>query len=145
MCILIFYKKKNKESIIAIGFMFAGILITLALNTLLKIIIQRPRPCESLIGEINILEDCGNAFSFFSAHSSSSFCMATFFLLYLKNRYYGFAAFLWAFMVAYSRLYVGKHYPLDVFIGTFFGITMGILCYFLFVHYGKPKLIDSKL
>jgi undecaprenyl-diphosphatase len=39
---------------------------------------------------------------------------------------------IWAYLVAYSRIYIGVHYPLDVVTGMFFGVLYGILCYKLF-------------
>lgn len=101
--------------------------LTLFLNNLVKWMIMRPRPGhEELLKElINQLEDPGKSYSFFSAHSSSSFCLAMFTALYFRNKIYTVAIFAWSMAVAYSRIYVGKHYPLDVAVGILFGLLMG--------------------
>jgi len=121
-------RKKGK---VAALFLVLGVGITLLLNNIIKLIIMRPRPGhEDILKEfINQLEDVGNSYSFFSAHSSSSFCLAMFSLLYFKNKIYGIIIFAWAMAVAYSRIYVGKHYPLDVFVGILFGLLTGWLAY----------------
>lgn len=108
--------------------------LTLLLNNLVKWIIMRPRPGhEELLKElINQLEDPGNSSSFFSAHSSSSFCLAIFSTLFFRNKLYGVVIFAWAMAVAYSRIYVGKHYPLDVLVGILFGLAMGWGAYRLY-------------
>jgi undecaprenyl-diphosphatase len=73
-----------------------------------------------------IAEGCGR-FGFFSAHAASSMAAAVFLGLVLR-RYYKYLPFLlllWAFVVAYSRIYLGVHYPLDTLTGMFFGGLIG--------------------
>jgi undecaprenyl-diphosphatase len=38
----------------------------------------------------------------------------------------------WSLMVGYSRIYIGKHYPLDVVCGLAFGVISGYLFYVFF-------------
>lgn len=139
VCVLIAYKCR-KNGLTAIFFLIGGLAAASGLNNLLKIIVRRPRPCESLLGSINILEDCGDAFSFFSAHSSNAFCLALFSSLLLRNKWYAIIINIWAVTVAYSRLYVGKHYPLDVLCGIIFGSAIGFLTFELFSLYKTSKL-----
>lgn len=133
----------GKRGVYASVFLSLSVMLTSIVNNLLKLVIRRPRPCEDLDGIINILEDCGDAFSFFSAHSSNSFCLAIFSSLYFRNKYYSGMINIWALTVAYSRLYVGKHYPLDVIFGISFGIVMGFLCFQMFRKYEAKKLINA--
>ena len=37
--------------------------------------------------------------------------------------------YLWPFIFAYSRIYVGVHYPIDILVGTTFGILAAFLFY----------------
>ncbi|HEY0046801.1 MAG TPA: phosphatase PAP2 family protein [Flavobacterium sp.] len=69
-----------------------------------------------------------NSFSFFSGHASNSMAAAVFLFIVLRRyvKYMGFI-FIWPFIFAYSRIYLGLHYPLDIFCGYIFGALMGIL------------------
>jgi len=131
--LIMFFKDRAKGRLAAL-FLVLGVGSALIINNLVKLIIMRPRPGnEDLIKDfINQLEAAGASYSFFSAHSSSSFCLATFSALYFRNKLYGFAIFAWAIAVAYSRIYVGKHYPLDILVGTLFGILIGWLTYWAY-------------
>jgi len=122
-------------------FMLLGIGFNSLINNLIKIIIMRPRPGneESLKDIMRHLEEAGTSYSFFSAHSSNSICLAMFTTLYFRNKYYGFIAFAWAMTVAYSRIYVGKHYPLDVMCGILFGLITGWFSYWLYCSYCRRK------
>jgi undecaprenyl-diphosphatase len=69
-----------------------------------------------------------NSFSFFSGHAANSMAVAVFLFLVMKRylKYMGFI-FLWPLIFAYSRIYLGLHYPLDIFCGYCWGILMGTL------------------
>jgi undecaprenyl-diphosphatase len=71
-----------------------------------------------------------SSFSFFSGHAGNSMGVAVFLFLILR-RYlkYMWLIFLWPLIFAYSRIYLGLHYPLDIFCGYVFGILMGIVFY----------------
>jgi undecaprenyl-diphosphatase len=92
---------------------------------------MRPRPCQlqSLLDEGMrfIAERCGK-YGFFSGHSSNSMAAAVFGGLVLRPFFKRLIFFLilWSFIVAYSRVYVGVHYPLDIICGMAFGALSGV-------------------
>jgi undecaprenyl-diphosphatase len=92
---------------------------------LFKNVFERLRPChvEELKTVIHSLEECGGQYGFISNHAANSFCFAMFTSLFFKNRYYTVMIFFWAVCVSYSRIYVGKHFPLDVICGAIFGLV----------------------
>lgn len=94
------------------------------------ILFKRPRPCrvESLQPLMRFVEGTGcGRYGYFSAHAASSMAAAVFIGLLLQP-YYKHIPFLllfWAVVVAYSRIYLGVHYPLDIITGMFFGAWIG--------------------
>lgn len=71
--------------------------------------------------------------SFPSGHTSLAFCMATSMAVQGEKWYYVVPAYAWACSVAYSRMYLGKHYPSDVLGGIILGAGIPVL-----FHYCKP-------
>lgn len=145
VCILIvlyMLYRGGRWKITAPLFMLLTIGINSGVNHLVKLLIARPRPLqvEAWQGIIHAIEEYETSYSFFSAHSSNSFSMAVFSLLYFRNKTYSYLILIWATLVAYSRIYVGKHYPVDVLCGIAFGIMMGFLCFKLFGYYKENRL-----
>ena len=58
-----------------------------------------------------------------------------FFAMYLtRNRKLNIFLLAWAIVMAYSRAYMGVHYPGDILVGIFFGALYATLCYYLLVY-----------
>jgi len=94
--------------------------------------VQRLRPCydQDVSTVMRLVKNsCGGRFGYFSAHAANSFALASFFTFLLKSkfRYVGLLLFLWAGIVAYSRIYIGVHFPLDVLTGAVIGLGMSWL------------------
>ena len=74
-------------------------------------------------------------FGFFSGHASNAFGFAICsFLGFRLNdrtsryRVYGCGIFLWAILVALSRVMMAAHFFGDIFVGTLFGMAVGLFC-----------------
>ena len=74
-------------------------------------------------------------FGFFSGHASNAFgfAMCSFLGFRLNDRsrkytIYGWCIFAWAALVALSRVMMAAHFFGDVFVGTLFGIAVGLFC-----------------
>lgn len=94
--------------------------------SIMKPLFRRARPCNALAPwQLRLLVDRSRAFSFPSAHAANSFAIAT--VVGWRFRRYAPYAFLIALAVAYSRIYVGVHYPLDAVVGALVGMLMGKL------------------
>lgn len=93
----------------------------------------RPRPCGAtdLIGSIRFIAVRCGKYGFFSGHSSNSMAVAVFGGLLLRPYYKNliYILMLISFIVAYSRIYLGVHYPLDIICGLTFGVISGIIFY----------------
>lgn len=94
-----------------------------------KNVFQRYRPCHNLNlqAQVHLIAGCGGKFGFVSSHAVNSFALATFFHFILKEKvkYFGVTIFVWAALVAYSRIYAGVHYPADIIFGALWGILIG--------------------
>jgi undecaprenyl-diphosphatase len=127
--------KKRIWGIVALAVLVVSFTLADQLSVhLFKNVFERLRPChvEELKTMIHSLENCGGKYGFISNHAANSFCFAMFTAWIFKNKYYTALIFFWAVCVSYSRIYVGKHFPLDVICGAIFGVVCqqtGLLLY----------------
>jgi len=84
----------------------------------LKEVIPRARP------HVHALVTRPHTHSFPSGHATASFACATVLALLLPRL--RVPLFLLAAAIAWSRVYVGVHYPLDVFAGAALGVAIGV-------------------
>lgn len=99
-------------------------------NGILKLIVQRPRPC-TLNSTVELLVSRPLDTSFPSGHTMFAFGAAV--ILFRYHKAYGIAAFLFAGLMAFSRMYLYMHFPTDVLFGAAFGILFALLS----LHYEK--------
>ena len=91
----------------------------------LKHLIERPRPCHFFDNDlINLLVGCGGGYSMPSAHAANTFGQAILFSYqYPQVKWY---LFIYASLVALSRVFVGVHYPGDILVGASIGLIIGM-------------------
>ena len=129
----VYYGTKYSWKGAAFLLLFTGFLIlcTDQLTNLFKVQVGRLRPCydEEVKNILRLVKPtCGGRYSFFSGHASNSFALALFFGLILKPFYrllFPVLLFI-AFLISYSRVYIGVHFPLDIFVGSIAGSFIGI-------------------
>lgn len=96
---------------------------------LVKNTFMRIRPCSepSLQGITRHLTDRCAGYSFMSAHATNHFALAVFMpVFFRKQRWLLPLLLFWAFSIAFSQVYVGVHYPLDVIAGGCCGVLFGL-------------------
>lgn len=100
---------------------------------LFKHTICRLRPCHdpSVMDMVRMLEYKGGQYGFISSHAANLFGLALVSSFAIRRRWYTFLIFGWAVLVAYSRVYVGKHFPGDVICGAIFGLIAGLLVIYI--------------
>jgi len=112
-------RNRAYETLISVG--ISGII-----GEVLKYTIKEVRPSVRYPGVIFTNSDTKDP-SFPSGHTLVAFATAASLALEYKKWYVTGPAFLWAGSVAYSRMYLGKHYPSDVLAGTVIGILSGVV------------------
>lgn len=103
-------------------------LVALALGAVigegfLKHLIQRPRPFVK--ESVNLVISAPKTFSFPSGHTTSSFAAATVISKRIESA--KIPAWILAFMIAFSRMYLYVHYPSDVIAGAVLGASCAAL------------------
>ena len=102
-----------------------------------KPLFQRLRPCYNVdLQDLIFLPKgmAGGKYGFVSSHAANTFAIAAFMTAALrKNRaWVGIVLYLWAFISSYSRIYLGFHYPGDIFCGAVLGILVGLILWKVF-------------
>ncbi|WP_298498418.1 phosphatase PAP2 family protein [uncultured Algibacter sp.] len=134
LLLFLFYKNYGlKGMLLLIVVMALMITFTDQITNVFKRTFMRPRPCGAAEIADNIrfiAVRCGK-YGFFSGHSSNSMAVAIFGGLLLKPYYKRliYVLILVSLIVAYSRIYLGVHYPLDIVCGLTFGVMSGYMFY----------------
>lgn len=113
-----------------VAFVLLTVGITDQGGDLLKILVNRPRPCQDLAiipYARMLLSHCPFSQSFPSNHATNHFGLAAFIFLTLKPYFknWSYLLFIWAATICYGQVYVGIHYPLDILGGALFGCLSG--------------------
>jgi len=130
--------------------LFSVITITMSDTLSSKVIkksIERVRPCNSsnlkIIADLELRVKCGGGYSFTSSHATNHFALAIFLMLVFGKKYKWVRSVLifWAASIAYGQVYVGVHFPSDVFAGAIVGSIVGWICFYFYKRFSnKYKL-----
>jgi undecaprenyl-diphosphatase len=101
-------------------------------SSFFKPFFHRLRPCadSTIMHQTRLLLDhCSGGFSFTSSHAANHFGLAMFIVMTLQPllKNYRYLFLIWATIISYAQVYVGVHFPLDVFAGAIIGIAVGYL------------------
>jgi undecaprenyl-diphosphatase len=140
------FKKFGKKIIIS----FIALVITFGLTDSIsskgfKDNIKRLRPMHepAIMSQVYTAGEGrgGGKYGFVSSHAANTFGIATFIFLMLGSSYKGFRfLFLWSTLVSFTRIYLGKHYPLDLICGAMLGVLIAFICYkILFIFLLKSQ------
>lgn len=137
------YRKYPRKEFILMSMTVILVLAFIALTlTITKDYVARLRPNndKDVNTLIRILKSPAN-FSFFSGHAAASFGITTIMFLYLRKKVrWAWLFYIWPLLFAFSRIYVGVHYPMDILVGTAVGIFYACLFYFLYNRIIVPYL-----
>jgi undecaprenyl-diphosphatase len=128
---LVYKKIGTKQTLILLLFVAVLVAFTDQVTNLFKNHFQRLRPCnDTSINSIIRVVKGSNSYSFFSGHAANTSAVALFLFLNFRKKYKYFGLiFIWPVIFAYSRIYLGLHFPIDILTGYFFGTTFGFLMF----------------
>ena len=126
---LLCFKRTRGVGITLLAALVIGALVT---NVALKNLVARTRPYDYSEG-IKALLPPQSDFSFPSGHTCASFAAAYVCLKMLPGGW-GIGAMILAGLIAFSRLYLGVHFPTDILGGLLIGLAAGwlacrMMCY----------------
>jgi len=133
---LLFKRVKKPLNYIAMAAIPVVVSATLLLTNLVKNRVERLRPNNDpvLMDSIQLVSN-PESFSFWSGHSAVSFAVTSFVVLVLRSTgmtRWILLIYMWPATFAFSRIFVGVHYPADVFIGMLAGLLLGGLFHLLY-------------
>ena len=125
LAILVFrYYKRQKYLEIAKMCLYALVLSGI-IAACLKLAYHSPRPF-TVLENVRQLTIPTEPNSFPSGHTSSTFSVVSVLVWTLReNKAVVCLLVLFAFLLAFSRIYVGVHYPFDVLVGAVVGVSSG--------------------
>ncbi|MHA8064695.1 phosphatase PAP2 family protein [Aquirufa aurantiipilula] len=140
--IYLLYQQKKKLFIASISYLILCIVWADQISSsILKPYFQRLRPCHipEFSSWIHLPDGCGGLYGFCSSHAANSFALAIGFYILTQNKIARNLLLVWAFLVSYSRVYLGAHYPLDVLTGA----AVGILGTYILKYLIYDKLVKK--
>lgn len=129
-------RKYGRKSIPVIISLALIILLSDQIAGIFKHTVMRLRPSNdpAVAPLAHIFFEKGGLYGFVSAHAANAFSFATFTTLLFRSRGYAIFIYPWALVIAYTRIYLGVHYPGDVLGGMLLGILVGWAVYRLLIY-----------
>lgn len=139
LCILVIKNNKTMSQIflIVMSVMFCVLMSGVLSDVIVKPLTERLRPCDDPnVSPLLHLVDGVHAsgYSFFSSHAANTFSVAVFLSLLTRSGMLSAFLLLWSLVNAWTRLYLGVHYPSDVLVGLLWGGIVGLSVYLSFVR-----------
>ena len=135
--ILIFYLTIKSYGWKTGGFLILSMIVLVAFSdqftNFIKNTVQRSRPNnnEEIKHLLRVLIN-PQSYSFMSGHATTSTFFSVYVLLLLKDNYkYIYLILFFPLVFSYSRLYLGVHFPVDIFVGILIGVTFANLYFIL--------------
>ena len=130
-----------KRALVMLLFIALNVVLTDQISVFFKDSFLRLRPCHdpSLMDLLHLPDGCGGTYGFVSSHATNTMGLAVLIALLLRNRGITIAMLAFAVLNSYSRVYLGKHFVLDVIGGCLLGALLAygvyLACIFVIKRY----------
>ncbi len=128
----VLYRNYGKDTLWILTAVALMILVADQSCNLVKFSVLRYRPCHNITleGIVHLVQGkCGGTYGFVSSHAANSMALAIFISRILPRGYKDIRWELagYVILIAYSRVYLGTHYPLDIIGGWIIGLISGFI------------------
>lgn len=86
----------------------------------------------------------GGLYGTVSGHAANALAFAIFSGMIVRKNWYWWAIILWVLVVSYSRIYLGVHYPMDIFFGILTGSCFGFAWYYIYIKVAEKLKIKAE-
>ena len=145
-------KSKRKRILLIVAVILS---LSIIFNLAIKQIVGRPRPPAYFVSQdTNVTADAGRLYkvhivgeeyhdySFPSGHTNMAFAAATLAVIIFGIKFW--PAFLVAIMVAFSRIYLGAHFPIDTLAGACLGSAIAFASCTALPYLNTSKTLRKK-
>lgn len=142
---VIFKKWKHNGWWIILGLVLCIVIADQVASGILKDTVKRLRPSRDpeLENMVELVKNYrGGLYGFVSSHTANSFGLALLTALIFRNKIFTYGIFIWAAVNAYSRIYLGVHYPGDILGGVIVGVFSALVMYWL-LRKSRPAIFSE--
>jgi undecaprenyl-diphosphatase len=140
------YKKYKQKTAVITIFVAALIFASDQGSGVIKKSVKRYRPTYNteISEKVHTVDGYkGGEYGFVSSHAANAAAIVVFLFLLMRPAkwYFTLSLILYAFITCYSRIYLGVHYPLDIFGGALLGSVLAIVLYKIYRKITNEKSV----